>query len=68
MEIDIEKSPRAQQAMAYFKEGYNCSQAVFLTFADKFDMDKSTALKLSSSFGGGTVSYTHLTLPTTSRV
>lgn len=53
MEIDIEKSPRAQQAMAYFKEGYNCSQAVFLTFADKFDMDKSTALKLSSSFGGG---------------
>ncbi|MGN1145657.1 MAG: C-GCAxxG-C-C family protein [Acetatifactor sp.] len=53
MEIDIEKSPRAQQAMAYFKEGYNCSQAVFLTFADKYNMDKGMALKLSSSFGGG---------------
>ncbi len=53
MEIDIEKSPRAQQAMAYFKEGFNCSQAVLLTFADQFEMDKSTVLKLSSSFGGG---------------
>ncbi len=53
MDIDIEKSTRAGQAMAYFKEGYNCSQAVFLTFADLYDMDKKTALKLSSSFGGG---------------
>ncbi len=53
MEIDIEKSARAQQAMANFKEGYNCSQAVLLAFADRIDMDKSTALKLSSSFGGG---------------
>lgn len=53
MEIDIEKSARAQQAMANFKEGYNCSQAVLLAFADRINMDKSTALKLSSSFGGG---------------
>ncbi len=53
MEIDIEKNARAQQAMANFKEGYNCSQAVLLAFADRINMDKSTALKLSSSFGGG---------------
>lgn len=36
-----------------FLEGYNCSQAVFLVFNDIMGLDKHTALKLSSSFGGG---------------
>ena len=36
-----------------FKSGYNCAQSVFLTFAEDFGLDKETALKLSSSFGGG---------------
>lgn len=53
MEICIEKSKYAQKAMQLFKEGYNCSQAVFLAFEDKYDMDHKTALMLSSSFGGG---------------
>lgn len=53
VEIDFENSQYAQKAMAYFKEGYNCSQAVFLAFADKYPMEESLALKLSSSFGGG---------------
>ena len=37
----------------YFKSGYNCAQSVFLTYAEKYGIDKETALKLSSSFGGG---------------
>ena len=53
MKIDIENSKYAKKAMDLFLEGYNCSQAVFLAFADKYDMDKTMALKLSSSFGGG---------------
>lgn len=53
MEIDIEKSRYAKKAMELFKEGYNCAQSVFLTFEDRYDLDRSTALKLSSSFGGG---------------
>lgn len=36
-----------------FKKGYNCAQSVFLTYADEFGFDEETALKLSSSFGGG---------------
>lgn len=40
-------------ATEHFKSGYNCSQSVFLTFAPLFGYDKETALKLSSSFGGG---------------
>ncbi len=36
-----------------FMNGCNCSQAVFLAFADKYGIDKDTALKIASSFGGG---------------
>ncbi len=42
-----------EKAGNLFLEGYNCAQAVFAAFADVMDMDESTALKLSSSFGGG---------------
>ena len=42
-----------KKAKQLFLEGFNCSQAVFLAFSDKFDMDYETAMKLSSSFGGG---------------
>ena len=34
--IDIWASPHAAKAMALFKEGYNCSQAVCLAFADTY--------------------------------
>lgn len=50
---DIDKSIYAKKAMDLFKEGYNCSQAVFLAFEDKYHIDRTTALKLSSSLGGG---------------
>jgi C_GCAxxG_C_C family probable redox protein len=36
-----------------FTKGYNCSQSVFAAFCDETGMDLETALKLSSSFGGG---------------
>jgi C_GCAxxG_C_C family probable redox protein len=42
-----------EEAMGLFKEGYNCSQAVFGAFCEECGMDFETALKLSSSFGGG---------------
>ena len=44
---------RAQQAEAYFKDGYNCSQSVVLAFADLMDVDKEVLLRISSPFGGG---------------
>ncbi len=43
----------AEKAMALFKEGYNCTQAVVGTFADELEIDFDTAMKLASSFGGG---------------
>ena len=44
---------RVEIALELFNEGYNCAQAVFAAFADKYGIDKDTAMKLSSSFGGG---------------
>ena len=51
-ELEIEE--RAQRAVALFKQGYNCSQAVFASCADLYGIaDESLALRLSASFGGG---------------
>lgn len=44
---------RREKAMQLFEEGYNCSQSVFLAFEDLHGIDRETAAKLSSSFGGG---------------
>ena len=44
---------RADQAVALFREGFNCSQSVFATYADLFGMDRETALRVSASFGAG---------------
>ncbi|BBF44993.1 C_GCAxxG_C_C family protein [Lachnospiraceae bacterium KM106-2] len=44
---------RKEKAMGLFKQGYNCSQSVFAAFSDLYGIDEETALKISSSFGGG---------------
>ena len=44
---------RELQAIEYFMEGYNCAQAVLLTYADMVGLNKETCARLSSSFGGG---------------
>lgn len=48
-----EKVSRREKAEQLFLEGYNCSQAVLLAFEDLHGLDRKTAAKLSSSFGGG---------------
>lgn len=47
---EISKPELARQ---YFKEGYNCCQAVVLAFCDDVGLDKNTLLLVASSFGGG---------------
>ena len=45
---------RAQKAVELFKQGYNCSQAVFASCADIYGIkDENLALRLAASFGGG---------------
>ncbi len=43
----------SQRAMEYFHQGYNCAQSVMAAFSSEMGMDFDTAIKVSSSFGGG---------------
>lgn len=44
---------RAEKARELFLNGYNCSQSVIGAFADLFDLDPVTAMKISEGLGGG---------------
>lgn len=46
-------SEKTEKAIELFKSGYNCSQAVLGVFCEELGLDIETALKISSSFGGG---------------
>ena len=43
----------AERARELFLQGYNCSQAVVCAFEDVTGLDRDTAARLASSFGGG---------------
>lgn len=44
---------RSETALSYFDEGFNCSQAVFTTFATEYGLPEELALKVATQFGGG---------------
>ena len=44
---------RVQQAVQYFRQGYNCSQSVAMAFADLYGIEPETMARLAASFGGG---------------
>jgi len=52
-ELEIAEKNHSEIAIAYFKEGYNCAQSVFIAFREEYDMDLEMALRISSSFGAG---------------
>ena len=43
----------AEQGLAYFQEGFVCSQALFATFGEKLGLDREAALKIAEPFGAG---------------
>ena len=44
---------RSEDAKNNFLAGMNCAQAVLCAFADRCGLDRNTAMKLASGFGGG---------------
>ncbi len=53
MDWQAETERRVAKGVALFKQGYNCSQAVTLAFADWYDVPKGLMARMSASFGGG---------------
>jgi len=47
---------RVQDAVATFKQGFSCSQAVFAAFSESLGLEREKALKISQPFGGGMAS------------
>ncbi len=44
---------RGDKARELFYEGYNCTQSVVGAFCDDMGIDRETAMRMSSPFGGG---------------
>ena len=44
---------RKIEAITLFENGFNCSQAVLGAFTQDLSIDKKTALKIGTGFGGG---------------
>ena len=44
---------KVEQAVSCFREGFNCAQALLVTYASQFGLDHEHALKISGAFGGG---------------
>ena len=53
MEWNEETERRVAKGVALFKQGYNCSQSVTLTFADWYGVPEGLMARISASFGGG---------------
>ena len=44
---------RQEKAVKYFRDGFHCSQAVLVSYAEECGLTEEQALKLGSCFGGG---------------
>jgi C_GCAxxG_C_C family probable redox protein len=42
-----------ETAVGCFEAGFSCSQAILSTFAERYGLSRTTALKLADGFGGG---------------
>jgi hypothetical protein len=44
---------KADKAIEYFRNKYNCSQAVFTVFGTDYGLPENECLKVACAFGGG---------------
>ena len=49
----INVNERVERACGYFKEGYNCAQAVVMAYNDVMNMSLDEVARLTAPFGGG---------------
>ena len=49
-------SEKVKAAVACFREGFSCSQSILSTWSGEFGLERETALRVASAFGGGMAS------------
>ncbi|MBN2737337.1 MAG: C_GCAxxG_C_C family protein [Spirochaetales bacterium] len=42
-----------EEATILFSQGYNCAQAVLISFCENFALEREQAIRLAAAFGGG---------------
>ncbi|MCL2625975.1 MAG: C-GCAxxG-C-C family protein [Cystobacterineae bacterium] len=47
------KKSKVNEAVACFKSGFNCSQAILSTYSEALGLDEKTALKIACGLGAG---------------
>ena len=53
LKSEVKAMDHGAKALELFHEGYNCAQAVAVSFCDRTGMDEKTAARMASAFGGG---------------
>ena len=46
--------PEVEQAVAFYKQGYTCTQAIMASFAKRYDLPQNLAFRIGEPFGAGT--------------
>ena len=44
---------KIEEAVQYFQDGFNCAQALVGSYCEEFGLDKATAFRAATGFGGG---------------
>lgn len=45
--------PEVEQAVAFYKQGYTCTQSILASFAKRYDLPQNLAFKIGEPFGAG---------------
>ena len=53
MPVIIDPDERSRKAREYFRDGFNCCQAVLLAYQDVIGLSQEEIARISSGFGGG---------------
>jgi len=47
-------NPEVEQAVAYYKQGYTCTQSILASFASRYGLQQALAFRIGEPFGAGT--------------
>src|SRR5512135_358898 len=46
--------PEVEQAVAFYKQGYTCTQSILASFAKRYNLPQDLAFRIGEPFGAGT--------------
>jgi C_GCAxxG_C_C family probable redox protein len=46
--------PEVEQAVAFYQQGYTCTQSILASFARRYDLQQNLAFRIGEPFGAGT--------------